>query len=728
MSVLATSASGKKQAHSPEYYRRRRQQLEKGIIQKRHATSTKNNIGKIKRRWTRHCEYLGEDPLQFLVAAQKGDVMVFLEWILDNSKIKKFSSLHENWRQWCQLYRKAVGRSLHAKSCQDINDYMKEHLVARYNLDMSVGEKPVMNVDDLYIVLHHHWTRDATPYPDGRQIIQLAFLLLVSAYTASRPGALVYVDQNERTNIQHFFGGADENEEHEDWDLREDDLKTLCYGQISLILLPNPGGLRDHLVMEIDLKHTKGHHTKPKRKIFLMSEVKQPIFDVIALVLTMAILDDAFSANIHSVEDVFMARVSPPRRSVRLKFKKDKLNVPICRQPDSYYSGMTTHPMKPLRYHTYLYYLQRLSLSVGMIRAMKPYDLRRGTGEAVDKTASLPLLQQVMGHVYASTFQKYMNERVQTHVQASFLGIPSEDALMNILSHQSRYIDPRAPSKYDDLPEGKRSKLSNHPEILKLQQMRDTLAQEAKELYGSMKNASGTKIGELKAKADAALRAAKKNLKEATFTGARNEFFDTIDTLEINKQLDPSLLDMKQGTYEPQRIVHRLKERRRLADLMQIPCQELSEEDDIMRRVVLINALIDLGRVERVPSENLVSKKSTQYTITNGSQEASADEPTRSEQGFSPSPEPRDRPISLTTRHCLFCVFEPNYQCYFASARKAREHFEKHLRNFKRDQFISCPDKFCGLAFRGHQAFKSHAEKVHSIRYFTEAQRIKAGL
>lgn len=144
---------------------------------------------------------------------------------------------------------------------------MKEHLVARYNLDMSVGEKPVMNVDDLYIVLHHHWTRDATPYPDGRQIIQLAFLLLVSAYTASRPGALVYVDQNERTNIQHFFGGADENEEHEDWDLREDDLKTLCYGQISLILLPNPGGLRDHLVMEIDLKHTKGHHTKPKRSV-----------------------------------------------------------------------------------------------------------------------------------------------------------------------------------------------------------------------------------------------------------------------------------------------------------------------------------------------------------------------------------------------------------------------------------------------------------------------------
>ena len=44
---------------------------------------------------------------------------------------------------------------------------------------------------------------------------------------------------------------------------------------------------------------------------------------------------------------------------------------------------MGTHDMKPLKYHTYLYFLQRLSLAVGMIRAMGPYDLRRGTGEAV---------------------------------------------------------------------------------------------------------------------------------------------------------------------------------------------------------------------------------------------------------------------------------------------------------------------------------------------------------
>lgn len=36
---------------SPEYYVQRRRQLEKSIIQKRHAVSTKNNIEYIKRRW-----------------------------------------------------------------------------------------------------------------------------------------------------------------------------------------------------------------------------------------------------------------------------------------------------------------------------------------------------------------------------------------------------------------------------------------------------------------------------------------------------------------------------------------------------------------------------------------------------------------------------------------------------------------------------------------------------
>ncbi len=48
---------------------------------------------------------------------------------------------------------------------------MKETLATRYNLNMWAREKPVMNVDVLYIVLYYHWIKDIIPYPDSRQII-----------------------------------------------------------------------------------------------------------------------------------------------------------------------------------------------------------------------------------------------------------------------------------------------------------------------------------------------------------------------------------------------------------------------------------------------------------------------------------------------------------------------------------------------------------------------------
>jgi hypothetical protein len=119
---------------------------------------------------------------------------------------------------------------------------MKENLVTRYNLDMSVGEKPVMNVDDLYIVLHHHWTKDTTPIVCiAEKVLNISPFVLFDIYQRSWSTGGISRHQN-------------------DWDLGNEDLKTLCYGQISLILLPNPGGNRDHLVMEIDLKHTNHPH------------------------------------------------------------------------------------------------------------------------------------------------------------------------------------------------------------------------------------------------------------------------------------------------------------------------------------------------------------------------------------------------------------------------------------------------------------------------------------
>jgi hypothetical protein len=127
-----------------------------------------------------------------------------------------------------------------------------------------------MNVDDVFLILYHHWVVDTATFPDGRQRLQVPFLVLVSAYTATRPGALVYVSRNEKKDQGHCIGEHDEDEEEMeegpmncDWDCEQ--AKTLCYGDVTLFLLPNPDGIRDLLAMEVDVKHAKGHQRKPKR-------------------------------------------------------------------------------------------------------------------------------------------------------------------------------------------------------------------------------------------------------------------------------------------------------------------------------------------------------------------------------------------------------------------------------------------------------------------------------
>ena len=49
--------------------------------------------------------------------------MTFLKWILDHYlRIRKQSSVHQYWRQWRMLRRKCVGRSLHARVADEVND------------------------------------------------------------------------------------------------------------------------------------------------------------------------------------------------------------------------------------------------------------------------------------------------------------------------------------------------------------------------------------------------------------------------------------------------------------------------------------------------------------------------------------------------------------------------------------------------------------------------------
>jgi hypothetical protein len=121
-----------------------------------------------------------------------------------------------------------------------------------------------MNVDDVYLVQHHHWALDTSVFPDERQRLQLAFIILLCAYTASRPGALVYVKRNNQVLTRCALGSDNNIEDVMDLEPNEI-IETLCYKHVTLVLLPNPDGERDILAMEVDLRFTKGHKRNYKR-------------------------------------------------------------------------------------------------------------------------------------------------------------------------------------------------------------------------------------------------------------------------------------------------------------------------------------------------------------------------------------------------------------------------------------------------------------------------------
>ncbi|KAF1730595.1 hypothetical protein CRV24_008664 [Beauveria bassiana] len=284
-----------------------------------------------------------------------------------------------------------------------------------------------MDVDDVYLVLHHHWVHDTSAFPDERQRIQLALMILVQAYTATRPRVLAYKKLSKEAIYGHYFGSDEEGQLKyaEEWGPKEDDFKTICYRDVKLVLLTRWW------------QRSAGHGSDPEVHQRLGTK-GEPV----------SLLDNAFAAELRSVEDFYKIRVRAPRRSLEFDWKDGIKDTPIFRQAlVTHEETIQTSPTEAIHYHTYLYYLQRLGLMTGFMQILNPYCIRRGSGEAVEAVGTQAQLQQVMQHIDAATYQAYINQRVQCDTVAAFLGRPSNNALLKAAGHMSRSVDPRAPTQ-----------------------------------------------------------------------------------------------------------------------------------------------------------------------------------------------------------------------------------------------------------------------------------------
>ncbi|KAM7215024.1 putative FluG domain containing protein [Rhypophila decipiens] len=636
---------------------------------KNHAPKTKENMSVVTNRWTRFCQFL----------AEKEDIMTFLDWPVDTfPKIRKRSTMLEYKRVFFMIYRKSMNCDFDREAASEIHDYIMSHLTISYALDTTTNDKPVLNVDDVYLILHHHWVHNRSRFPDEHQRVQLALMLQIPCYTATRPRVLAYAPINKKRIAAHYIGQNREVDLHAEWNPEEDDFRPVSYRDIKLFLLPNPGAPKYLLVMEITLRYTKGWNQRPIPKTFILYEVDDLIFDATVLMVALAILHQAFKAEVSSVEDIYKIRVMPPRHSLEFDWKEDFLNIPVFRQPESNSGNGGTSPTQPIRYHTYLGYLQRLGVLSGFMQILTCYMIRRGLGEAVEGlNPHFPIgtqgqLQQVMSHRNASIYQAYINQK---------------KVLISAATHMSRYVDTRAPTRAGQQRIG-------------LIELRDMLYREVCLESGNVRQAKKdvTELYRMYANIAAKVTSMNVLIRKVARKNTRRKLFEEINTVEINKQIrneHSAYLDALNDTLG-QQPSHQLEERKMLAELICADTESLDEEIKLQHRLCTANTLVRLGRTREPPRPRLPR------TV----------------------PQVQKRYVR---NQCFFCYWEHGDSTTFCTIYKARNHMKLHLRRYDEYSLICCPESnsIRSNTYVGIESFQSHLAKEHFYDIFKERAHFK---
>ena len=175
-----------------------------------------------------------------------------------------------------------------------------------------------------------------------------------------------------------------------------------------------------------------------------------------------------------------------------------------------------------------------------------------------------------MGHSRAEIYDRYyVSQYVKKDIQAAYLGTPSKNALIGLVSHMSITRDPRAPTH---LNKQQVALCYNSEEVKVLEEEHNNTKRQIIVEYGSVKDAAGSDIYARHQKLIAQIASEKARQRRLLEAELRTEYFNTIDTLEIDRQRSGAVSEY----LEPQ-PTYILKERQCLADLL---CQSSDPLDD----------------------------------------------------------------------------------------------------------------------------------------------------
>ena len=205
-----------------------------------------------------------------------------------------------------------------------------------------------------------------------------------------------------------------------------------------------------------------------------------------------------------------------------------------------------------------------------------------------------------MGHSRADIFERYyISIKVKRDVQSAYLGCPARESIIQAVGRFSLTRDPRAPK---ELSNEQKDAIEQNPQLIKLCVRQSSLHQLIQRKHGSVQKAKGTILYREYTELGHTIRAEKQALHREAFDNMR-QFFATIDTIEIEKQLSRLPVAEEPKMDDEDKVQFAFEERARLAGNLfcSSDCQTDDQHELYVRRVQTIQDWVSLCNLREPP-------------------------------------------------------------------------------------------------------------------------------
>ncbi|KAI1510323.1 DUF3435 domain containing protein [Pyrenophora tritici-repentis] len=656
--------------------------------------------------WERYCfkimKKTKRSPEEQLRACDPEAFKAYLRWRKKHSWVKKESSMRSYWKRISMCYMDLTRHTMDADVLTDILTLM---------LDKSEKEKHAMYVQDLYAILHALWVDDTKPL-HGYIRVQISLLLLLSAATATRPGAIVESASAKGSN------------------------KSLSFRNIELLKVRSTvDPSRSIIVANVNLENIKNKEKDRKPKKFTFRLEGTLAFCIVSYILSISVSQGALRDNFTSVQDIFDLNIPAGRDVLRVKWKKELLNQPFLCDVRNTSEGVRILPEQAFPYAKYRDIFVRLGRVAGFEKSLELYQLRWASRRNINSALDPVERNQTMGHL-GSTYEKYYTP---THIardfQSIYFGSPSEDLLIQSVARIGLSRDRRAPTELDD---AQQEALRNDPALAVLREERETYKEQLHDQgFHPLSKGQGTDLYKKYEDSKRKISSTYQRLYRERLDAAYNEFHESIDTIEIARQLSgkaaAEVLTLPAVEFE-------LRERATIAGMLFKPIQ------DDKTRVRFVRTLARLchkqetrqpkafkrknvGLVTREANGSYLSNKrkkgtdSVENSLLNQDGEIAEEELDVPPRGNILQAQFRQLyPRVLPHPVCLICIGNEEFS-YERRMRHVprkdvlKKHVETHFRLPELQSGFQCRHPSCSVMLVDMMHFKRHALDVHGVSH-----------